>query len=412
MGRREREREIGEAMSKRSATPSAETTAVDDHAEPDFVALAKGLIPLADEHAEAAEERGALADEVVEALHATGLWAIWVPRPLGGAELAPVPSLEVIEHLSYADASTGWVVMAAALATGADAAFLGDEAIEALFGGERLLVHAGAGTQPGTAVPTDGGFLLSGSWRFASGVKHAQVVHTAGLVTTTGQARICVFGVDQATLIDNWDVLGLRATGSIDYTTDSLYVPEAYTYHATTETPLRGGILYTLGIINLGMICHSAWALGVGRRMLDELLKLIEAGGGRAASLGDNHPFQGEYAMAEAKLRAARAFVYETWHDVEETLDRGEPLSIRQNTLTRLALQHATWTIEEVSMFVYNAAGTTALRSGVIQRFFRDMHAGTQHMTSAPPVRQACGRQLAGLAPGKRWQFVTLVDPS
>ena len=146
--------------------------------------------------------------------------------------------------------------------------------------------------------------------------------------------------------------------------------------------------------------------------MLDELLKLIEARSGRVGALGDNHAFQGEYAMAEAKLRAARALVYETWHDVEETLNRGDALSMRQNTLTRLALQHATWTIEEVSMFVYNAAGTTALRSGVIQRFFRDMHAGTQHMTSGPPVRQACGRQLAGLAPGQRWQFVTLVDPS
>ena len=116
--------------------------------------------------------------------------------------------------------------------------------------------------------------------------------------------------------------------------------------------------------------------------------------------------------MAEAKLRAARALVYETWQDVQETLDRGDALSMQQNTLTRLALQYATWTVEEVSMFVYNAAGTAALRSGVIQRFFRDMHTGTQHMTSGPPVRQACGRQLAGLAPGKTWQFVTLVDPS
>jgi alkylation response protein AidB-like acyl-CoA dehydrogenase len=399
-------------MSNGSAATGGDATAVDDRGEPDLVALAKGLIPLADAHAEAAEARGALADEVVEALHAAGLWAIWVPRSLGGGELAPIPSLEVIEHLSYADASTGWVVMAAALATGADAAYLGDEAVESLFGGERLLIHAGAGTQPGTAVPADGGFLLSGSWRFASGVKHAQVLHTAGLVTSTGQARICVFGVDQATLIDNWDVLGLRATGSIDYTTDALFVPEAYTYHATTETPLRGGILYTLGIINLGMICHSAWALGVGRRMLDELLKLIEARSGRAGALGDNQAFQGEYAMAEAKLRAARALVYETWQDVQETLERGDALSMHQNTLTRLALQHATWSVEEVSMFVYNAAGTAALRSGVIQRFFRDMHAGTQHMTSGPPVRQACGRQLAGLAPGETWRFVTLVDPS
>jgi len=398
-------------MSEGSAAADGEASAVDDRGEPDFVAAAKGLIALADAHAEAAEERGALTEEVVEALHATGLWAIWVPRSLGGGELAPIASLEVIEHLSYADASTGWVVMAAALATGADAAYLGEEAVEALFGGERLLVHAGAGTQPGTAVPADGGVLLSGSWRFASGVKHAQVLHTAGLVTDSGQARICVFGVDQATLIDNWDVLGLRATGSIDYTTDALFVPEAFTYHATTETPLRGGILYTLGIINLGMICHSAWALGVGRRMLDELLKLIEARSGRAGSLGDNQAFQGEYAMAEAKLRAARALVYETWHDVQDTLERGDALSMHQNTLTRLALQHATWSVEEVSMFVYNAAGTAALRAGVIQRFFRDMHAGTQHMTSGPPVRQACGRQLAGLAPGKRWQFVTLVDP-
>jgi alkylation response protein AidB-like acyl-CoA dehydrogenase len=398
-------------MSDGSAATGGEASAVDDRGAPDFVAAAKGLIPLADAHAEAAEERGALTEEVVEALHASGLWAIWVPRSLGGGELAPIASLEVIEHLSYADASTGWVVMAAALATGADAAYLGDEAVEALFGGERLLVHAGAGTQPGTAVPADGGFVLSGSWRFASGVKHAQVLHTAGLVTDTGQARICVFGVDEATLIDNWDVLGLRATGSIDYSTDALFVPEAFTYHATTETPLRGGILYTLGIINLGMICHSAWALGVGRRMLDELLKLIGARSGRAGSLGDNHAFQGEYAMAEAKLRAARALVYETWQDVEDTLERGDALSMHQNTLTRLALQHATWSVEEVTMFVYNAAGTAALRAGVIQRFFRDMHAGTQHMTSGPPVRQACGRQLAGLAPGKRWQFVTLVDP-
>jgi alkylation response protein AidB-like acyl-CoA dehydrogenase len=377
---------------------------------PDLAELAKGMIALADQHAEAAEARGALADEVVEALHETGIWAMWVPRSLGGGELEPVPSLEVIEHLSYGDASTGWVLMAGALATGADAAYLGDEAVERLYGADRLLVHEGAGTQPGRAVPTDGGYLLSGDWRFASGVKHAQLIHTGSLVTDTGEPRICVFPVEQATLIDNWDVLGLRATGSIDYTTDSLFVAEPYTYFAITETPLRGGSLYTLGIINLGMICHSAWALGVGRRMLDELLKLIEAKSGRVGSLGDNQAFQGEYAMAEAKYRAARALVYETWNDIQDTLRRGDTLSAQQNTLTRLALQHATWTVAEVCMFVYTAAGTTALRSGVIQRFFRDMHAGTQHMTSSPPVRQACGRMLAGLAPGKRWQFVSLVD--
>jgi alkylation response protein AidB-like acyl-CoA dehydrogenase len=382
----------------------------DGGAAPDLPASAKAMIALADEHAEAAEARGALAEEVVEALHESGIWAMWVPRSLGGGELEPVPSLEVIEHLSYGDASTGWVLMAGALATGADAAFLGDEAVEQLFPGGRLRVHEGAGTQPGRAMPTDGGYLLSGEWRFASGIKHAEIIHTGSIVSDTGQARICVFPVEQATLIDNWDVLGLRATGSIDYTTDSLFVGAPYTYHATTEKPLRGGNLYTLGIINLGLICHTGWALGVGRRMLDELLKLVEAKSGRAGSLGDNQAFQGEYAMAEAKYRAARALAYETWNDVQDTLRRGERLSLQQNNLTRLVLQHTTWTVEEVCLWVYTAAGTTALRAGVIQRFFRDMHAGSQHLTSSPPVRQACGRMMAGLAPGKTWQFLSLVD--
>src|SRR5450755_35281 len=133
---------------------------------PDLVASAKDMFALLDEHAAAAEARGALAEEVVGALHETGIWAMWVPRSLGGGELEPVPALAVIEHLSYGDASTGWVLMAGALATGADAAYLGDEAVAQLFGGDRVLVHEGAGTQPGRAVPTDGGYLLSGEWRF------------------------------------------------------------------------------------------------------------------------------------------------------------------------------------------------------------------------------------------------------
>ena len=66
--------------------------------------------------------------------------------------------------------------------------------------------------------------------------------------------------------------------------------------------------------------------------------------------------------------------------------------------------------MQEVCTAVHVASGTAGLRSGTIQRFFRDIHAGTQHMTSAPPARQAVGRMLAGLAPGKRWVFLSLLD--
>jgi alkylation response protein AidB-like acyl-CoA dehydrogenase len=376
----------------------------------DLPQRAKMLAPLLDQHAEAADAKGALTDEVVEALHRERVFAMWVPKSLGGFELDPVGSLQVIENLSYGDPSAGWVTMAASLAVGTGAAYLGDDAVAELFGGDRLPVIAGQGTRPGTAVPHDGGFLLSGSWSFASGIKHSTHIHTLGVIEDTGEPRIFVLPVEQATLIENWDVLGLRGTGSIDYTIDSVFVPESYTHFAVTETPLRGGNVYRIGIIGIAEICHSGWACGIGRRLLDELVKLVQSKAGRPGAQADTDSFQEGYANAEAKYRAARAFVYETWSDVRETLDRGDPLSVRQHTLIRLALTNVTWSLHDVAMFVYAAGGTTALRDGTIQRLVRDVHAGTQHVTSAPPVIRECGRELAGLAEGSTWRFLELVE--
>src|SRR5690606_25783440 len=131
---------------------------------------------------------------------------------------------------------------------------------------------------------------------------------------------------------------------------------------------------------------------------------------GRPGTFADSDSFHEQLANAEAVYRAARAFVYETWQDVNATLDRGERLSVRQHSLMRLALAHATWSAHHAATLAYKAAGTLALRAGTLQRLFRDMHAGTQHITSAPPVYANIGRELAGLAAGKRWQFLNLVD--
>jgi alkylation response protein AidB-like acyl-CoA dehydrogenase len=231
-------------------------------------------------------------------------------------------------------------------------------------------------------------------------------------VQGTGEPRIFVLPVSQATLIDNWDVLGLRATGSVDYRIDDVFVPEAYTHFAVTDVPKRGGALYTIGIIGFAVICHSAWACGIGRRMLDELMAKVSGGVGRSGTLANSEAFHEQFAKAEATYRSARALVYETWRAVQEKLDRGDALDTRQHTMMRLAMANATWSCHEVADFVYRSAGTVALRAGVIQRLFRDMHAGTQHVTSAPPVYRAAGRELAALAPGKKWLFLDLVDPA
>jgi alkylation response protein AidB-like acyl-CoA dehydrogenase len=372
---------------------------------------ARAIGELANEHAAYADEHGRLAEPVVKALHDQLMFGMWVPKSVpGGSELDPVASLETIANVAWGDPSAAWVMMAAALAVGTGAAYLEDEAVEELFGGERLPVIAGQGTRPGKAVRDNGGFRLTGSWSFASGIKHGTHIHTLGIIEDTGEPRIFVLPVEQATLIDNWDVMGLRGTGSIDYTIDNVYVPASYTHFAVTETPKRGGSLYTIGIIGFAAMCHSGWALGIGRRLLDECAAFVRERGGVKGPQGGSATFQEGYARAEGTYRSARAYVLETWRDLGATLARNEAPSVRQHSLIRSAMIHVTAASHEVSKFVYQAAGTAGLRAGTVQRLFRDMHAGTQHVIASPPVYQAVGRELAGLAEGQKWVFLNLVD--
>ena len=205
------------------------------------------------------------------------------------------------------------------------------------------------------------------------GIKHATHIHTLGIVEETGEPRIRVVPVERATLIENWDVLGLRGTGSIDYTIDEVFVPESYSHFALTDTPRTCGSLYHVGIIGFAEICHSGWALGVGRRMLDELALLVQAKQGRPGTQADNVVLDEGIAKAEATYRSARAFVQEVWSDVTDTVDRGERPSVRQHTLVRLALTNVTASLHDVANFVYLAGG---LRPGERTREGRHGRAG------------------------------------
>ncbi|MFI7642825.1 acyl-CoA dehydrogenase family protein [Nonomuraea sp. NPDC049400] len=369
---------------------------------------ARDLRPLIERDADAAEAQGRLTTPVVDALHEAGLFGIWVPTPLGGAELSPRELIAVLEELSYADPSTGWVVMATTLENGTAGAYLGDDAVERIFKGPRMPLFAGQGTRPGTAVRENGGFRLSGQWSFASAMLHAQYVHSLGAIEGTDEVRIFITPIEDAKMLGNWDVLGLRATGSIDYAIEGAFVPESQTHVFDQNEPLRGGAIYRLGLVNQALICHSAWALGVGRRLLDELIGYVAARTGRTGQIAGSDAFHADFARAEAKFRAAKALVHETWDDVERALDSGRHLDVRQDTMVRLALNHITWTVAEVARFVYASGGTTAVRDGLIQRLFRDVNTGTAHITSSPQALQECGRELAGLAAGQSWALMAL----
>lgn len=377
-------------------------------AGPTHLDRARDLRPLIESEAASAEALGRLTEPVVAALYEAGLFGVWLPAPLGGSELSPSELLALFEELTYADASTGWVVMATTLENGTAGAYLGDDAVEHIFGGPRTPLFAGQGTRPGTAVREDGGFRLTGRWSFASAMPHARYVHSLGVVEGTGEERIFITPVEDAEPLGNWDVLGLRATGSLDYAIDGVFVPESRTHLFAQREPLRGGAIYRLGLLDQALIAHSGWALGLGRRLLDELGRHVAARAGRPGQLAASDAFHTGFARAEAALRAARALVRETWEDAERTLDAGGTLSTRQETMLRLALNHATSTLTEAAGFAYSSGGTTALRDGLLQRLFRDAHAGAQHITSGPQALRECGRELAGLAQGEEWTLFTL----
>jgi indole-3-acetate monooxygenase len=372
---------------------------------------AKQLLPLLDQYAPYADQDGRLAPEVVEALRRDRLFLMWTPKELGGFELDPVQSLDVLAIASYGDASAGWVLMAANLAIGTGGAYLGESAAAELFAGGKYPVIAGQGTRPGTAMRVEGGYKLTGSWSFGSGLLHSTHTHSLAIIAETGEARIFVAPIEQANLeLDSWNVMGLRGTGSIDYTMDGVFVPDAYTHGAFVTEPMRGGVIFRSGIMGFAEICHSGWAVGVGRRLLDELGALIVSKAGRPGALSASDSFQEKYAKLEAIYRAARALVYETWTDATKTMTAGSPLSVRQHTMIRLALGHITQALADVANGVYLLSGTTGLRRGPIERLVRDVHAGTQHITSAPVMWQSAGRELAGLARGKHWVLLDLVD--
>ncbi|GAB3483734.1 acyl-CoA dehydrogenase [Amycolatopsis cihanbeyliensis] len=385
------------------------------HVSEEFPAILKRIDALRDSieaNADAAEELGRLTEDTAQALLASGIVRAGLPENLGGYEFSPRQLIETIERLSYYDAAAGWTMMALQMMTGTTAAYLGAVAAAELFpdvaGGDYALL-SGHGTRPGQAVPVDGGYVVSGDWQFASGMALATHIHSAIQVAGTGEPRVLAMPKSQVTLVDNWDVLGLRATSSIDYHCAEVYVPETHTYLATTMVPANGGAIYRVGLVNMSAIVHTGWALGVGRRLLDELKLYASRKFGTFGAAVDTAQFHAEYATAEAKLRAARAWAMQVWHDNEDTLAAGEPLSTEQETLVRLALNHATWTAHEVGQAAHRWAATAAIRRGPIDRFLRDLATGTQHITSGPVVLQNCGKWLSGAQPEARWEFLDLI---
>lgn len=391
---------------------------------------ARALQPLLRSQAALNEAQGKLSEETFGALRDAGLLGMLVPECFGGAEANTLEALEIIEALSYADGSTGWVQMAASVSTSLAAACLPAASAKMLFGGAHAVI-AGQGAPNGQAVPATqngvSGFRLTGQWSYGSGILHSDHIHSGAILVEEGKAqrradgrgpavRIFIVPTSKAIMEGNWEVMGLRATGSVNYSITDVFVPESFTHSPDCVPVNQGGSVYWIGIIGMTTLGHTGFIIGAGRRMLDELSAFIAAKppgrGGSLPPISATQGFHEAFGRAEARYRASRSFVFDAWDDLQKSLDHGDAPSTRQISLIRLALNHATSEVADVCAWAYKTAGGYALRDSALQRCFRDVYAGTQHFLVSPTVLQECGRELAGLAKGEAWTLLGLRQPN
>jgi alkylation response protein AidB-like acyl-CoA dehydrogenase len=359
----------------------------------DAVAAARSLVALVEAEAEAAELAGTMTSPVVDALHDAGLFGLMVPRELGGTEADIATCLEVFEILTWADASTGWSHMANATAAAFAAVFTSDDAVATIFdSGERFPVVAGMFGPVGSSELVDGKYVATGRYGFASGSGHASWISGGTLVVQDGEfvaaanglpeMRVVFVPRDHVEFLGNWDVLGLQGTGSYDYALDGEVVEPGFTFPLIGAVAQRGGSIYGFDVLGVTSTGHAGFALGVGKRALDELVRII-AGKSRLGStpIRDQQLFQYELGFQDAAMRAARTLVFEVFTSVEAQLAAGlEPTEVERQRL-RQVTTYATHVAAEAVRFAYRWAGTDALRQpSVLGRCFRDMHAATQHV--------------------------------
>jgi alkylation response protein AidB-like acyl-CoA dehydrogenase len=246
----------------------------------------------------------------------------------------------------------------------------------------------------GLGETIDDGYRISGAWNFGSGTGHAQYVAAGFIPTVDGQMvvgddgipslMVAVIPHDEIVFTDGWHVQGLRGTGSYDYNVSDLFVPRHRTFELFCRTPKRGrSPAFRMGLMPITAAGHASWALGVAKSMLDDVteLALTKVRMGDDASIAHRASFQRNLSHHTAAWKATRLLVLSTFGEVEEAVRNGGELTPTMRADMRVAATYATESGREIVHWAHLAGGTTAIREGSrLERAFRDMYAGTQHV--------------------------------
>jgi indole-3-acetate monooxygenase len=356
--------------------------------------------------------------EVVTALHEAGLFRMLLPVSFGGGAADVVAFNQVIETIATADASTAWC-LAQQVASTQTAGYLDPKVAREIFAAPDGAVAWGP-PSGAKAVVVDGGYIVNGRWRFASGSEHCPwlgghcaVIEADGKPRLDKQGRPIVrtmlFRKDKATFYDIWHVIGLCGTGSNAYEVTELFVPEAYSYWRDLPADRRGDDpLGNIPLLTLYGMGFSGVALGLARACLEAFMKLAEKKKpapthGAPVLLRDNAVIQSRVAKATGRLQSGRAYLHDMLHEFWQAATANRAPTLEQRAQLRVAITGSMDQARRVVDFAYHAAGADAIFNGSpFERRFRDMHTVTAQGQAHLSNFEGAGQALFGIEPSQR----------
>ena len=371
-----------------------------------LLAAARDFQPRIIAQRDAIETSRRLPEDLTRDLARAGFFRIFLPAAYGGLDLTPMDGVAVFEELAKADASVAWYVWNGN--THWTVAQLSPEAAHAIHD-DRDVITANSTRPSGQAHVVDGGFRLTGRWSLVSGCELAtwmvlwSVIHEEGKPRTTPsggpEIRFMLLPASQCEIIDTWIVGGLRGTGSHDVAVHDVFVPSAFSSgffdpHVLPEWRYRIPA-FSRVVPGLG-----AMALGIARTAIETLKEIAGAKTPIRTTqmLRDTPDAQARVSQAEALVRSARLFLFDSLSQLWTKLLASGEVTMEARALTRLATSHAASSAMQAVDLMYVAGGGNSIYvSCPLERAFRDVHVMTQHIAVQPRVTYSTGRVLFGL---------------
>jgi len=349
-----------------------------------------------------------LPEDVARELARAGFFRIFLPTAYGGLDLTPMAGIEILEELARADASVAWCVWNGN--THWTTAQLPPEVARVVHA-DPDVITANSTRASGQAQIVAGGYRVSGRWSLVSGCELSAwmillcVVHEDGRprLTPSGapETRFMLLPATACEIIDTWTVGGLRGTGSHDVAVHDEFVPSSYGSSFTDPFVLRAP-QYRIPPFSRVIPGLGAMALGMARTAIETLTEIaVDKQLQRTSQiLRENHGAQIRLSQAEALVRSARLFLFDSLEQLWSlVIARGEA-TMEARADVRLAASHAVSSAVQAIDLLYIAAGASALyTSSPLERAFRDVHAITQHIGVHSRVLETTGRVLFGLEP-------------